>query len=62
MSALTLRASLAPLRGAPLRAPAPRATMQAGDGFSVLEMPGITAPLGFWDPLGFSEGESEGAR
>jgi len=28
--------------------------------FDIKEMPGITAPLGFFDPVGFSEGESEG--
>merc|ERR1719235_1864170 len=28
--------------------------------FTVKDMPGITEPLGFFDPLGFSEGASEG--
>ena len=28
--------------------------------FNVRSMPGITGPLGFFDPLGFSEGASEG--
>eukprot|EP00966_Prymnesium_polylepis_P101903 2360123-Prymnesium_polylepis.1 len=28
--------------------------------FDVKELPGATAPLGFWDPAGFSEGASEG--
>jgi len=27
--------------------------------FDVKEMPGVTAPLGFWDPAGFSAGASE---
>jgi len=28
--------------------------------FDVKEMPGITDPMGFWDPAGFTEGASEG--
>ena len=28
--------------------------------FNVRDMPGVTAPLGFWDPLGFSQTASEG--
>ena len=28
--------------------------------FDIRAMPGITAPLGFFDPLGFSQGQSEG--
>merc|ERR1719324_1253871 len=28
--------------------------------FSARAMPGITGPLGFFDPLGFTEGASEG--
>ena len=28
--------------------------------FNVKELPGITDPLGFFDPIGFTEGASEG--
>ena len=28
--------------------------------FDIRAMPGVTAPLGFFDPLGFSQGQSEG--
>ena len=49
----------------------PRHRMQAGGGptvaevyekpvFNVKELPGITDPLGFFDPIGFTEGASEG--
>ena len=42
-------------------APVARANvaMQASQ-FNVRAMPGITDPLGFFDPLGFTEGASEG--
>jgi hypothetical protein len=29
-------------------------------GFDVRELAGVTEPLGFWDPLGFSEGKPDG--
>jgi len=34
--------------------------MQQQGGFSVTAMPGITAPFGFFDPLGFTKDASEG--
>ena len=37
---------------------APAVTMQGG--FDVRAMPGVSAPLGFFDPLGFCDGASEG--
>ena len=45
-------------------APTPMRTagvsMQASSSFSIRDMPGITAPFGFFDPMGFSADASEG--
>merc|ERR1712113_631432 len=35
-------------------------TPQGPPPFSVRDLPGITAPLGFFDPMGFCDGASEG--
>lgn len=63
-------AALAPLAPA-LRAPRSAVRMQAGPGdaaqssptppqFSVMDLPGISGPLGFFDPVGFCTDASEG--
>ena len=48
------------VRGAALAARAPLSCSVMQERFSVLDMPGVTAPLGFWDPMGFCDGATEG--
>ena len=61
LGALATRASLTSV--AHVRCPlaqAARASVAMQMPFDVRSMPGVTAPLGFFDPMGFSEGASEG--
>merc|ERR1719486_112236 len=41
-------------------APARAAVTMQSPGFSVKQLPGISGPFGFFDPMGFAEGQSEG--
>ena len=50
----------APTALAPAMAPARSSSVAMQGAFDVKAMPGIAAPLGFFDPLGFTEGASEG--
>merc|ERR1740127_340276 len=43
----------------PVKKNAGQFAMQA-KAFDVRELAGVTEPLGFWDPLGFSEGKPDG--